>query len=229
MRVLLQRAFSARESRFFPSSSFLRTAKKLVYRAKNLVNILEYLVIPKSNHAVALRNKKRSADFVLFRALDMLGAIELDDEAPFGRAEVGEVRSNRELTAKPGVALLTASQMAPQNSFRFCLLEPQPSCVLLGRFDRAHHWNCLPSDVEKQGRRKEQNPDPRAEGSALYKDPHLHPLPDRERRQTGRKKQNPDPRAEGSALYQDPHLHSLPNRERRQKSAPTLIYNRLIK
>ena len=115
MRVLIQRASFARESGFFPSSLCFRTAEEIVDRAQNLFNICEHLVVPESKDPVALRIEKRGADFIFARSLGMLSAIEFDDKASFRRAEVSEVRSDRELTAKLGLAHLTAPQMSPQD------------------------------------------------------------------------------------------------------------------
>jgi len=113
------------------SSRCLRTAEKLVDCAQNFLNIREHPVVPESKHAVAPRIEKRGADFIFARPLGMLGAIEFDNEASFGRAEVSEVWPNRELTSKLGVAHLSASQMAPENSFRIGLFVPQAPRVSL--------------------------------------------------------------------------------------------------
>ena len=91
-----------RDSRFCSSSSSSRchTAKKLVNRAQNFLNILEHLIVPETKHPVALRIEKRSADFIFAGSLDMLCAVKLDDDLAFGRAKVGEVTPNRELSSK---------------------------------------------------------------------------------------------------------------------------------
>ena len=134
VRVLVQRASSARDSRFCSSSSSSRchTAKKLVNRAQNFLNILEHLIVPETKHPVALRIEKRSADFIFAGSLDMLCAVKLDDDLAFGRAKVGEVTPNRELSSKLGAPHLASSQIAPEQSFSVGLFLTQPPCVLLG-------------------------------------------------------------------------------------------------
>jgi hypothetical protein len=158
----MQRASSARESGFWFTSFCFRTSKQLIDRAKNLLDILKHLDVPESKHAVSLGIEKRCADFIFFGALDVLCAIQFDDEPPFSRAEISKVRPERELSAKLGATHLASSQMMPQNSFGVGLLAPQASSVLLGRFDRAHRFECSRSVAERQERRKEQNPDSRA-------------------------------------------------------------------
>ncbi len=181
-----------------------RTCEALINHGKNFVDALQHLVIPEAKHAVAARVEKRGARFVLLSSLEMLRTVQPDDEAPFGRAEISEVGTDRKLTAEFGGAHLAVSQMAPQDSFGVGLFEPQPSRVLLGRFDQAHRVDCLLSGRRRQ--EQEQNPESRR---ALSKDPHLDPLPYRERRQ----RRNSESR---SALYLDPHLHPLLYGERRQ-------------
>jgi hypothetical protein len=152
-----------------------RTCEALLNRIKNFLDALQHLVVPEAQHPVAARVEKRSAGFIFLSSLEMLRAVQLDDEASFGRAEICEVGAERKLTAEFGVAHLAVSQVAPQDSFGVGLFESQAAGVLLGRYDRAHLVDCLLSGERKQ----EQNPESRR---ALYSDPHLHPLPYRERR-----------------------------------------------
>jgi hypothetical protein len=179
-----------------------RTCEALVNRVENFLDALEHLVVPEAKHPVAARVEKRSAGFVFLSSLEMLRAVQLDDEAPFGRAEISEVGADRKLTAEFGVAHLAVSQVAPQDSFGVGLFESQAAGVLLGRYDRAHLVDCLLSGDRKQ----EQNPESRR---ALYSDPHLHPLPYRERRQ----RRNSESR---SAMYLESRVHSLFYGERTQ-------------
>jgi hypothetical protein len=123
--------------------SLSRTAEKLVDCVKHFLHIREHLIVPESKHAVSVRIQKRSANFIFLRKLGVLSAIQFDNEASFDRAEVGEVRTNRMLTAELGVAHPAAAQMSPQDSFRVGLFAPQPPRVPLGRFDRGHGGECL--------------------------------------------------------------------------------------
>ncbi len=143
VRVLIQRAFFARESRFLPSLICLRTAEKPGNCGQNFLNILEHLVVPESKDPVAPRTQKQGPAFVFLRSLCMLRAVEFDDEPPFNRTEVSEVRPNRELTAKLGVAHLAVSQMMPEYPFRVSLFATQPPRILLGRYDQGHREKLL--------------------------------------------------------------------------------------
>jgi hypothetical protein len=125
VRVLVQRAFLARESGFRSVTSSFRTTKKLVDRAKNLLHTLKHLAIPESKHSIAFRFEKRGADFIFSRSLEMLRPVELDDKPSLSRAEISEVRPDRMLTAKLRAAHLPIPQMHPQNPLRVGLLAPQ--------------------------------------------------------------------------------------------------------
>ena len=149
MRVLIQRAFSARESGFCSWSFCFRAAKELIDGAQYFLHALKHLTIPESKNPVALRLKKRGADFIFPGLLDMLRPIEFDDEPTLSRAEIRKVRPNRMLTAKFGAIHLPGSQMVPQDSFRVGLLATQATSVLLRRFDRAHRFRMFASHREK--------------------------------------------------------------------------------
>ena len=131
VRVILQRALFARDSRFFPSSFRLRTTEKLIDRAKYLINIPKHLIIPKPKNPVIPRVQKRSANLIFLRELGVLSAIQLNNEAPLDRAEICEVRPDRMLTPELYPPHPAAPQMTPQDSLRVGLLVPQPARVAL--------------------------------------------------------------------------------------------------
>ncbi len=131
MRVLTQRAFFARGSRFFPSSLCRRAAKELVDCVEYFVHICKHLIVPKSKDSIVPRLQKRSANFIFMRKLCVLGAIQFDYKALLYRAEVSEKRTNRMLTPELYVLHPAASQVSPQNSFSVCLFATQPSSVPL--------------------------------------------------------------------------------------------------
>ena len=91
---------------------------------KNFVSAREHLIIPESKYAIAARSEIRCSDFVVLRLIRVLTAIDLDDDSAFDRTEVGEVRTNRELTAELNVAQSPASKMTPENLFGWRLLSP---------------------------------------------------------------------------------------------------------
>jgi hypothetical protein len=131
VRVLLQRAPSARESGFLPFALFCRTAEKLVDCVEYFVHIYKHLIVPESKHSIVARLQKRSTNFIFLRKLGVLGAIEFNDEASFDRAEVSEVRTDRVLTPEFCVTHSTAAQMSPQQSFSVGFFSPQPPRVPL--------------------------------------------------------------------------------------------------
>jgi hypothetical protein len=150
VRVLVQRAFFARDSRFCSFSFCARIAEKFIDRSQNLLNILKYLIVPEAENSIASRLQERRANFILLRKFGVLAAIEFDDEASFDRAEVGEVGSNRVLTPEFHLAHPAASQMAPQNSFGVGLLVAQPSSVALRGFYKGHADDYLSARNQKQ-------------------------------------------------------------------------------
>jgi len=149
VRVLLQRAFLARGSRFFLFFYGFRTSKNFIDHTQNFLNTLQNLGVPESKNPVALRLEKRCADLIFARSLDVLCSIEFNDKPSFRRAEISEVRTDRMLTSKFGATHLPGSQMVPQDSLRVGLLAAQAASVLLRRFDRAHRFRMFASHREK--------------------------------------------------------------------------------
>jgi hypothetical protein len=135
---------------------------------------LKDLVVPESKDAIAPGVEEGRAEFVFARSVKVLGAIEFDDEASFGRAEVGEVGADRELTAEFRIAQLAGSEMAPEDSLGFGLIAAEAAGGLLA--GDVHGGECSRSERGREERNLESR-------SALYSDTHLHPLPGRERRQ----------------------------------------------
>ena len=131
VRVLMPRAFLARDLRFW-LSSVVRTAEVLIDRIEYYGQFCKHLAIPESKHSVAVRLQKGGASFIFMRKKRVLAAIEFNDETPFDRAEVGEVRADRMLAAKFCVPNSAASKMAPEDSFRVGLFLAQSSSVALG-------------------------------------------------------------------------------------------------
>ena len=155
-RVRLQRAFFARESRFFPFFYCSRATKNFIDRAQNFPNTLQDLGVPESKNPVALRLEKRTPGFVFPRTFNVLCTIQFDDEASFSRAEISEVGTNRMLTPEFGATHLPGSQMVPNNSFRVGLLATQTTSVLLGRFDRAHRLRMFASSRGKTSTKRKR-------------------------------------------------------------------------
>jgi hypothetical protein len=131
VRVLIQRASFARDSRFCPSSLFLRTAEGLIDCVEYFVHVCKHLMVPKSKDSIIPRLQKRSANLIFLRKFGVLRAIEFNNEPSFDRAEIGEVRANRMLTPELGALDSAASQMTPQHSFSVGLFPAQPPRVPL--------------------------------------------------------------------------------------------------
>jgi hypothetical protein len=202
VRVLIQRASFARDSRFC-SFSLLRFAEKIVDCIKYFVHVCKHLVVPESENPVVPRLQERSANFIFFRELGVLSAVQFNDEALFDRAEVCEIRPDRMLTSELHEPHPAASQMAPQDSFRVRLFMPQSASVPLRRLDDRHRVTVSHGGIKSKIRR-EQNLN-RAQKSALYKDPHLRSSPILgEGKRKIRREQNLKSRA-GDALHKDPH------------------------
>jgi hypothetical protein len=113
-------------SRAIPFARDLRfcriRAEEFLDLGQDFVGVLQHLVIPEAQDAVAARSEIRCLDFVVLRLIRMLAAIDLNDDSTFDRTEVGEVRTNRKLTAELNVAQSPASKMTPENLFSWRLL-----------------------------------------------------------------------------------------------------------
>ncbi len=156
-------------------SGFRRSANGCFDRVENFFDALKDLGVPEPEDAVAFGIEKRGAEFVVARSLNVLGAIEFDDQASFGRAEIGEVGADGELAAEFGVAQPAGSEVASEDALGFGLVAAQAAGGLLG--GDVHWGECSRSERGREERNLESR-------RALYADPHLHPLPGRERRQS---------------------------------------------
>ncbi len=132
VRVLMPRAFLARDLRFWLFSVFVRTAEVSIDCVEYYVQVCEHLIVPKSKDSVAVRLQEGGASFIFMKKTRVLGAIEFNDKTPFDRAEVGEVRTDRVLAAKFRVPNSTSPQMPPEDSLCVGLFCAQSSSVALG-------------------------------------------------------------------------------------------------
>jgi hypothetical protein len=115
----------------FARSLFSRTGEVLVDRLQYFTHVCKYLIVPESKNSIVPGLQKRSANFIFLRQLGVLGPVEFNNEVPFDRAEVSEVRTNRMLTPEFYVTHPTTAQMPPQNAFSIGLSSPQPARVPL--------------------------------------------------------------------------------------------------
>src|SRR5581483_2749595 len=70
-----------------------------VNRQENTRRILQNIVVPEPQHTIALR-RKMSCTHRVQRAAVMLAAIDLNNNSQLMTGKIGEVRSDRSLTAK---------------------------------------------------------------------------------------------------------------------------------
>ena len=112
-------------------SLFSRTTEALVNRLQYFVDVCKHLIVPESKNSIVSRLQKRGTNLIFLGKLGVLGAVEFNNEAPFDRAKIGKVRTNRMLTPEFYVMHPTTAQMPPQESFSVGLFFPQPSRVSL--------------------------------------------------------------------------------------------------
>jgi hypothetical protein len=80
----------------------------------HVLGIQEHVVIPESNHLVPHGRKVAGSTLIVAGTLDMLPAIDLDDQFDLGADEVGDVRTDRHLPAEAKTLDLAASQLLPE-------------------------------------------------------------------------------------------------------------------
>src|SRR5262245_53252157 len=95
------------------------------------VHILQHVIAPETQRAVAVRGEPRVAHGIA-RAVGVLTAIEFDDELGFEAREVRNVRSDRTLLAEISAADLSTAQIHPKAFFYICQLRSQVTRTLQG-------------------------------------------------------------------------------------------------
>lgn len=78
-------------------------------RANYSVHVLRYIVIPKTDHFVAKRFKTLCSFFVVLHLLQVLTAVQFDDELLLDAHEIGNKVSDGVLTAKVDAQLVVAN------------------------------------------------------------------------------------------------------------------------
>ena len=115
----------------FARSLFSRTGEVLINRLQHFAHVCKHLIVPESKNSIVPGLQKRSANFIFLRQLGVLGPVEFNNEVPFDRAEVSEVRTNRMLTPEFCVPHSAAAEVSPQQSFYVGLFAAQPPRVPL--------------------------------------------------------------------------------------------------
>jgi hypothetical protein len=84
---------------------------------EDFVRLLKDLVVPKSQHAKALRCEPGRTSSIASNVRGVLAAIELDDETAFQAGKVGSVRTDRDLPAKAMTVDLLPTKACPEMPF----------------------------------------------------------------------------------------------------------------
>jgi len=75
-------------------------AKSLVDRCKHLVRVHQHVVVPEPQHSIAIFMQALRA-FNVTLGVEVLTAIDFDDQLGFEAREIHDVRTDRKLTPKP--------------------------------------------------------------------------------------------------------------------------------
>ena len=89
------------------------------------VHLIQHLVIPEAGDAPSGESEPLRAPTVIRSALDVLSAVELDDEPPLDAREVREPRTDRMLTTEFVPMQLRSAQPMPETLFRVSGGPPQ--------------------------------------------------------------------------------------------------------
>lgn len=87
-------------------------AECFVDNCKHVVRAHQHIVIPEPQHLKAMFMQPLRARNVA-RGVEVLTAIDFDDQLGFEAGEIHDVRTNRKLTSKPVAKKLSAPQMMP--------------------------------------------------------------------------------------------------------------------
>jgi hypothetical protein len=94
-------------------------------RRQHAVEIVDHLVVPESQHTIAMDVQNARPFLVLGGAYDMLPAIEFDDQTMGDTRKIDDVRADRHLAAKLCAIYPTVAQRMPQFLLGSCLIAPQ--------------------------------------------------------------------------------------------------------
>ena len=88
------------------------------------------MLVPEADYAITLLGKISCSRGVLLLLLGMLTAVELNNQAPFDAAEIGEVRTDAVLSAEFETAEAPGSEVLPQLSFLGGRFRAEPSAAI---------------------------------------------------------------------------------------------------
>jgi len=93
------------------------------------LRLLQYLVIPKTLDEKTLCLDQVAALFVVAGSLQMLTTIEFDDEFRFQACKIRDETCDLYLASKSIAGDLSATKVAPQQTFRVGRFVTQPTCA----------------------------------------------------------------------------------------------------
>ncbi len=128
LRVIVRRLRFQKARRIF---------RRLQYLFQNAVHIVIDLIVPEPQNNPALFLHKFITRGVTFKRVGkpMLFAIAFDDKPCLNTGEVGDIRTDRVLTAKTKAAEPSVAETRPQTPFRFGHRLTQRACVSVGSAD----------------------------------------------------------------------------------------------
>jgi hypothetical protein len=114
------------------------------------VEIMQYVVVPKADDAVAAAREFGCAGGVFLPLLRMLSAIDFDRELAARTSEIHDIRTDRMLSPEAVFPQLLP-QSPPQPIFGIRGVAAQSSCDLRSRSQQHHLTPSLPSGAERAG------------------------------------------------------------------------------
>ena len=95
----------------------------------HIVNPQQHIIIPVAQHLVTQRFKHRSPPRIVHRPIQMLAAIDLDDQLRLRADEVGDVAGDRHLAPEAEAVELARAQALPEMPFGIGCGVAQCACV----------------------------------------------------------------------------------------------------
>ena len=87
-------------------------------------------VIPEPHHPKSLSIEKRGPPFIIFPALEMLRAVQLDDQLFIYAAKIDDIPADWMLSSELETAELVGAKFAPERILGIALITPQPSRLI---------------------------------------------------------------------------------------------------
>jgi hypothetical protein len=84
----------------FEASIDLRPMQRFVDGLEDVIHACENVLVPEAHHSIAIRPEKGVASGIVARLLDLLVAIQLDDETRLDTREIADVWADRVLSPK---------------------------------------------------------------------------------------------------------------------------------